>query len=167
MSTPDNAPEITADDAGTWVGGWHGVDSPALAIDKAEAYGFTVPDDYARALYNYRTHGHGAHVDDWEAVNGQGELSDMATDYLNDHAPEGYLFRWDAGELSMLRDFENCAADGNGCEIVPAIDATETDKVSYCVEHSACEGHYDDDVALTSGVPLGGAYYCDGACVTS
>ncbi|MGW6602866.1 hypothetical protein [Streptomyces sp. NPDC055036] len=28
-----------------------------------------------------------------------------------------------------------------------------------------CEGHYDDDAALTSGVGIGEPIYCDGPCV--
>ena len=27
-----------------------------------------------------------------------------------------------------------------------------------------CEGHYDDDLALTSGEGIGEGYYCDGRC---
>lgn len=29
---------------------------------------------------------------------------------------------------------------------------------------SRCDGHYDDDDALTSGVGIGEAIYCDGSC---
>lgn len=28
-----------------------------------------------------------------------------------------------------------------------------------------CEGHYDDDLALTSGNSIGEPVYCDGSCV--
>ena len=28
-----------------------------------------------------------------------------------------------------------------------------------------CEGHYDDDFALTSGNSIGEAVYCDGSCI--
>lgn len=30
-----------------------------------------------------------------------------------------------------------------------------------------CEGHYDDDFALTSGAGIGEPVFCNGACVPS
>jgi len=32
-------------------------------------------------------------------------------------------------------------------------------------EEDGCEGHYDDDFALTAGNLIGEPYYCDGSCV--
>lgn len=105
-------PKITAADAGCWLDGSQGWHNAYRVVDRAEGYGFTVPPEYATALYRYRTNGHGAHEDDWEAVNGQGELSDMATDYLQERAPEGFEFHWDAGELSLVESWQVCE---NGC----------------------------------------------------
>jgi hypothetical protein len=38
----------------------------------------------------------------WEAVAGQGSLSDKATEYLGGLAPVGYAFEWDMGELCLI-----------------------------------------------------------------
>lgn len=32
-------------------------------------------------------------------------------------------------------------------------------------DEEGCEGHYDDDFALTSGNSIGEPIYCDGSCV--
>ena len=39
----------------------------------------------------------------WEAAV---ELSDKATDYLQSLAPEGYVFEWETGELSLVQEEE-------------------------------------------------------------
>lgn len=33
-------------------------------------------------------------------------------------------------------------------------------------EEGECEGHYDDDLALTNGNSTGEPYYCDGSCMS-
>ena len=99
-------PTITPDDAGTWLSGHMGWHNTYRVVDRAESYGFTVPPEYAEALADFRENGHSASEDVWEAINGQGELSDMATDYLQERAPEGYVFLWDAGEFSLVTESE-------------------------------------------------------------
>ncbi len=98
-------PEITADMAGTWLDGHMGWHNAYRVIDVAETYGFIVPEEYRDALTAYRHSANGVENltdDQWGAVNGQGELSDKATDYLNERAPEGFEFVWDAGEFSLM-----------------------------------------------------------------
>jgi hypothetical protein len=96
--------EITPEMAGTWLSGWWGWRNAYRVIDRAVEYGFTVPDEYAAALAEYRDMGHATSEDNWEAINGQGELSDQATEYLQSLASEGYVFVWDAGELSLMTE---------------------------------------------------------------
>ncbi|GAB3822878.1 hypothetical protein [Kribbella italica] len=43
-------------------------------------------------------------------------------------------------------------------DAVAAVEATDD-------EDDECEGHYDDDYTLTSGVGIGEATYCDGSCL--
>ncbi|MGW2513641.1 hypothetical protein ACWC0A_30455 [Streptomyces scopuliridis] len=40
-----------------------------------------------------------------------------------------------------------------------------TDQSADTYDASQCEGHYDDDAALTSGAGIGEPIYCDGSCV--
>jgi len=89
--------KITPDDAGTWLEGSHGWHNIYRVVDLAADYGFTVPDEYTTALLDYRKNGHAANEDHREMIEGHGELADMATEYLNSLAPEGYMFIWDSG----------------------------------------------------------------------
>lgn len=99
-------PEITPADAGTWLEGCHGWHNAYRVIDRATDYGFVVPPEYADALADYRENGDSVSDESHEAICGQGELSDMATDYLQERAPEGYVFEWDMGELSLIQESE-------------------------------------------------------------
>lgn len=110
-------PEITPDDAGTWLDGCHGWHNAYRVVDRATDYGFVIPPEYVDALADYRVNGPGASEGNWEAMIGQGELSDMATDYLQERAPAGYAFVWDCGEFSLIRECQN--GDGpcpNACD---------------------------------------------------
>jgi hypothetical protein len=129
--------KITSDMAGTWLDGCHGWTNAYRVVDRAEEFGFVVPAEYADALRRYREEDYDGLTDDQRyAVNGaivdQGGLSDMATDYLEERAPYGYTFFWDAGELSLSLAWTVCAAEGNGC-----------------TEDTRCADH--EDVALTTG----------------
>ncbi|MDJ0463084.1 hypothetical protein [Streptomyces sp. H27-C3] len=98
--------KITAADAGCWLEGSQGWTNNHRVVDRAGSYGFVVPEEYEQALEDYRQNGPAASEDSWEAVVGQGELSDQATDYLQDRAPDDYEFVWDAGELSLMKSTE-------------------------------------------------------------
>ena len=109
--------------------GWH--NTYRVIIEYAVEYGFPLDDDDKKIVDVYRISHEGsdlaaivgylrerlgdAPADEdalraeaeglaevaWEAVAGQGGLSDKATEYLNSLAPEGYAFNWDDG-LSLL-----------------------------------------------------------------
>jgi hypothetical protein len=96
--------DITADMAGCWLDGAHGWHNAYRVVDRAEGYGFTVPREYEDSLSLYRQDGPAAREEVQEAMNGHGGLSDQATEYLNERAPEGYVFVWDAGELSLMTE---------------------------------------------------------------
>lgn len=109
--------KITEADAGCWLDGHMGWHNAYRVVERAEAYGFTVPAEYREALDAYRASGDGNDSltdDQWEAINGQGELSDMATDYLQARAPRGYEFIWDCGELSLTETC--CPHCPDGCD---------------------------------------------------
>lgn len=152
-------------EAGTWLDGAHGWTNGYRVVDIATSHGWTLSAEDAAIVEWYRSSDAGEwgdtddELNDMESMTGQGGISDQATDYLSDQLPDGWVTRWDAGEFSVLRDWEDCAADGNGCE-------TGTDRqgnvtlVKRCTDHNPCEGHHDDDRALT----IGGPYYCNGSC---
>lgn len=126
------AARITPDLAGTWLDGRRGWHNAYRVVDRAEEYGFVVPDEYADALRRYREEDYDGLTDDERYdVNGaivdQGGLSDKATEYLDLRAPAGYEFHWDAGELSLVESWMRCASDGGGC--------TEEQR---CPEHCDC-----------------------------
>lgn len=111
---------IMPDDAGTWLEGAQGWRNPYRVVDRAELYGFVVPDEYADALRRYRESDLDGLTEDeiidiGEAITGHGELSDKATEFLDLRAPAGFEFLWDAGELSLVESWVICAAEGNGC----------------------------------------------------
>lgn len=123
--------DITPADAGTWLDGSQGWTNAYRVIERAEAYGFVVPEDDRAALDFYRSGGYpetDAEITMYEAISGQGGLSDQATDYLEERAPEGFTFLWDAGELSLVPEWAACAFAGGGC--------TEDTR---CPEHCDCE----------------------------
>jgi hypothetical protein len=154
---------------GCWFDGAHGWTNSYRVVDLAVHHGMELDAEDAAVVEWYRSSGDSdADASDdelskLEAMTGQGGLSDKATDYLMEQLPEGWTLRWDDG-LTCLRDWEDCAADGNGCE-VDVDTAGNIVLVKRCADHNPCEGHVDTDDALTSGVGIGEAVYCDGSCV--
>lgn len=108
---------------GTWLDGTYGWTNSYRIIDMAVAHGMSLDAEDAAAVDRYRESGSsdaGASDDELdmlEIVTGQGGLSDKATDYMQDQLPEGWMLRWDAGELSLITAWSDCAADGNGCNL--------------------------------------------------
>lgn len=100
-------PAITPDMAGCWLDGSMGWHNSYRVVDRATEYGFTVPTEYAYALADYRANGHECSEDNWETVCGQGGLTDMATDFLQERAPDGYVFEWGMGEFSLIPESES------------------------------------------------------------
>lgn len=116
--------QITPDMAGTWLDGSQGWHNTYRAVERARewgwkpSYGFASPKGLAhyrrtitRACKFYAAGDTGAifrtkheemtYDDVAEWFIGQGGLCDQATEYLDSIAPEGYVFDWDAGELSL------------------------------------------------------------------
>lgn len=106
--------KITADMAGCWLEGSQGWHNNYRVIDRAIEWGWK-PDDladveaisqaYADQVETI-TLADGSSCDVAGAVIDQGGLSDEATDYLQSIAPDGYVFWWDAGELSLVHEDE-------------------------------------------------------------
>lgn len=229
--------KISTADHGTWLDGAHGWTNGYRCVERAISFGWTVPEEYAEGWAAFEAN-HGD-SDTWENANGDdGGFVDAATEYLQEQAPEGWVFRWDAGELSLMPAWMDCAADGNGCDVSENFETGET-FVEPCPDHkperkirivattmtddfttytvmlwdedgeilsgseeiqvsprpkygvvdtgeywfpetlrdkrvreiaeklirrTRCEGHYDDDRTLTSGVGIGESTFCDGSC---
>jgi hypothetical protein len=156
--------EMTAADAGTWLDGWHGWTNGYRAVERAVEWGWEIPEEYADGWRDFTENHHGDH-DVWAELNGDdGAFVDKATEYLQESAPEGYVFRWDDG-LSMLPDWSDCAMDGGGCEVTGFRD-DGSEIVKLCREHNPCEGHVGEDSDLLNpNVGTGETTYCNGSCV--
>ncbi|MER6605728.1 hypothetical protein ABT282_07385 [Streptomyces sp. NPDC000927] len=152
--------EITEADAGTWLDGAHGWTNGYRAVERAIELGWSIPEEYQEGWAAFQLN-YGDH-DAWCEANGDdGGFVDAATEYLQSIAPDGYVFRWDDG-LSLIRDYMDCATDGNGCEVT-GYDKRGNDIVKLCPDHNPCEGRYGEDYQLLSGSD--GTEYCDGSCV--
>lgn len=64
-----------------------------------------------------------------------------------------------AGEQITAREIQLAHA-----LLTSALLTTEIRAIAQDTAAVECEGHYDDDTALTSGAGIGEPYYCDGAC---
>lgn len=105
-------------------------------------------------------------LDKLEAMTGQGGITVRAIDYIGEQLPEGWVLNVETGEYTVLQDWVECSAEGNGCEV-------DTDAsgnvvlVKRCPDHNPCEGHSGEDADLTNpNVGIGETTYCDGSCVT-
>lgn len=96
-------PPIGEERAGCWFEGSQGWQNSVRVIEAAESWGMKVTDAEHAAMDAYKAdHGY----DESESINGQGELSDRATEWLQSLAPTGYQFVWDTAELSLMTDEE-------------------------------------------------------------
>lgn len=122
---------------GTWLDGRYGWTNTFRIIDIAQSYGFEMDADDRAAVEWYKDSGNVGDSDDdldkLEIVTGQGGLSEKATEHVQDLLPEGWILRWDAGELSLISAWSDCAADGGGCEV--ATDHDGNDVVEPCGDH--------------------------------
>jgi hypothetical protein len=149
--------KITKDMAGCWLDGRWGWTNAYRVIEKAWEWGFkTDPaDDRLVAVYRLSNDEEavlallreelGEQAADAseealigearslievanEAVTGQGELSDRATDYLDSLAPEGMAFHWDDG-LALM-----CLCQIEGTEENMALLKTDKYYCEWCAE---------------------------------
>lgn len=94
--------EITAADAGTWLDGYWGWHNGYRAVQHAMEHGYVLPEEI-RAQWDAFMSTEPLDHNAWTDINGDdGWLVTEATEYLNEHAPDGYEFVWDAGELSLM-----------------------------------------------------------------
>jgi hypothetical protein len=96
--------------AGCWLDGHFGWHNAYRVVERAEEFGFLVPEEYRHAMDDWRENSYKSawmeYEGNWEAIHGQGELSDQATEFLQERAPKGYEFVWDMGELILMTDEE-------------------------------------------------------------
>lgn len=160
-------------EAGCWLEGAHGWTNSYRIVDVATHHGMELDTEDAAIVEWYRASGDSdagssdAELDRLEAMTGQGGITDRAIDYMGEQLPEGWVLTTDMGEYTVMRDWQDCANEGNGCEIQLKNDGQGrmTEVVKLCFNHNPCEGHVDDDVTLLSGVSIGESRYCDGSCV--
>lgn len=103
-------PPISEELAGCWLDGHFGYHNAYRVVDRAKEYGFKVPEEYRSVMDKYHENGDETGFEsmlteeEWEAIHGQGELSEKATNWLEELAPKGYVFVWDAGEFSLMNE---------------------------------------------------------------
>ncbi|MFE0472615.1 hypothetical protein ACFW2V_13470 [Streptomyces sp. NPDC058947] len=108
---------------GTWLDGHMGWHNTYRIIDIAESHGFAMGDEDRKALEWYKESSGGcgdgtdAEENMAEAIIGQGGLSDRASDHMEELLPDGWTLLWDAGELSLVRNYVACAFHGGGCDV--------------------------------------------------
>ena len=115
--------KLTEADAGCWLDGSQGWHNTYRVIDRAYDNGWDGPSDgtprrdidAATGLYSVGPTDESVTLSTgetltydvaYEWIADQGGLSDEATEYLQSIAPDGYVFEWDMGELSLIRESE-------------------------------------------------------------
>lgn len=118
--------KITADDAGCWVDGSRGWQATGRLVEIALGYegflrgssrretvyartearhvldAFMASEDTVKFRRRVRRHSYTVTVEDvQELVINQGGYADMAEDFLNTLAPEGYSFGWHDGDFFL------------------------------------------------------------------
>lgn len=162
---------MTEADAGTWLDGSRGwANGYRVVLRACREWGWKVPEEHWDDWAPFAAAALGGRYDPilWAKANGDDDgLVKKATEHLQSLAPEGYVFVWDAGELSLIAEWQDCANTGNGCSVQYRSDNTVgrgREVVILCPDHNPCEGHADTDGALASGVGVGESAYCDGSC---
>lgn len=159
-------------EAGCWLEGAQGWTNSYRIVDIAVGHGMELNVDDAAIVEWYRKSGDSDssasddELDKLEAMTGQRGITDKAIEYMNEQLPEGWVLNTEMGEYTVLEDWVECSAEGNGCDV-------DTDAsgnvvlVKRCPDHNPCEGHAGEDADLTdSNVGIGEPTYCDGSCVT-
>ncbi|MFF8629707.1 hypothetical protein [Streptomyces werraensis] len=97
-------------ESGVWLDGRFGWHNAYRVVLKAKEWGFEVPAEDQWVMDEYCQNGDSLLWEETEemaeTVNGQGGLADQATEFLQYHAPDGYQFIWDMGELTLMTDLE-------------------------------------------------------------
>lgn len=92
---------IHAHEAGCWLDGAQGWHNNYRVVRRAVEYGMELPPEDHALLDRYED-AHETNDEAAGAIIDQGGLADRATEYLNQHAPDGYVFVWEANELSLI-----------------------------------------------------------------
>lgn len=98
--------QITPADAGCWLDGSQGWHNTYRVCERAMSYGWLEDDPSDREAVNRLIEEFKSDDTGNDAGQVMSEAADDATDYLNSLAPEGYIFVWDAGELSLMTEDE-------------------------------------------------------------
>ena len=98
-----NPPPISGANAGVWLDGARGWHNNYLVVDIAEAFGLLLCTQDRAIVEAYRDNGLASSYE-YSTLEAMDEISQAATNYLQDLAPEGYAFVWAAGELSLQLD---------------------------------------------------------------
>jgi hypothetical protein len=101
--------KITPADAGCWLDGSQGWHNTYRVCDRAMLYGWLTDKPEQREAVEGLSQSYAAGATSLAVTEMIAEAAKDATDYLNEIAPDGYTFIWDAGELSLMADAE--AAD--------------------------------------------------------
>jgi hypothetical protein len=109
---------ITPDLAGCWLDGAMGWHNTYRVIYRAQEWGFRISREDSTAVRLYAsgdvektaklyTRTEQPEVISYDrAAEWVQEISSDATEHLQERAPEGYVFTWDAGELLLLAESE-------------------------------------------------------------
>lgn len=158
-------------EAGCWLDGAAGWTNSYRIVDTAVHHGMELDAEDAAVVEWYRASGESdsgasdAELDKLEAMTGQGGITDKAIEYLGEQLPDGWVLNVDMGEYIVMRDWVECSAEGNGCE-VDTDAAGNIVLVKRCADHNPCEGHTGEDADLMNpNVGMGETTYCDGSCV--
>lgn len=112
--TEQGTPKITAADAGTWLEGSQGWHNEYRVVDRAEEYGFKVDECDRRVLTIFRESPtrHDEQAPGWgdgyTVSEAAGEISERASNYLNDQAPDGYSFVREDGLSLSYNEEQEC-----------------------------------------------------------
>lgn len=98
--------QITPADAGCWLDGSQGWHNTYRVCQRAMDYGWLTGDAAERQAVISLIERYSEGEQDIDLSESMSEASDDATDYLNSLAPEGYIFVWDAGELTLMTEGE-------------------------------------------------------------
>lgn len=171
MTKKTDVQEMTAADAGTWFSGAMGWHNGYRVVQSALSWGWEIPEEYRQDWNRFAATLDGeADHDLWCEANGDdGGLAEKATEHLQSLSPEGYVFVWDMGELSLIPEWQDCADNGDvdGCSVQYRSDneGKGREVVIFCPDHNPCAGHNGEDADLTnSNVGVGETTYCDGSC---
>lgn len=126
---------------GCWLDGALGWHNSYRIVDTAVHHGMELDAEEKAIVDAYRKSGESDMDDSDEALNdleamaGQGGITDKAIDYIGEQLPDGWVLRVEMCEYVVLEAWQDCAADGNGCDV--DVDAAgNIVLVKRCIDHT-------------------------------